>query len=426
MYPTPFYYFWDIVVLIPYFVAFLSLRSKLSLKEISLFTFGGIVIIVLIPKFFVSSVLNTMMTYLLLVLLFLYTEKRLSAAMIHTSFVFLSIFLASETAQLSVFSALLEETFHYQFLLELVFIVLYCLVLKKIGAWFIKFRYGEIGLIAVGNAYLFWELVTYNFIELDYAHSEGFLIHIITGIFFCFFLLFTVVALLAQHAIDMSTKNERERALYNNSRNYMTNLEQQALEIRKFKHDYQNILLSMDRFFHEQAYDELEQYYREHIRPASDRVGRLNLQLAELKKVQSLPLKSLLYAKLSALDAKISLSLEIERPINFTEKQLIPLIRITGILLDNAIEALQNLPDGGTLRIGFLYDDHWRLIVENDCAEGLPPVYQLEAAGYSTKGKNRGLGLQNARELSRENGFLLTTTIKNSTFTQILEIGGLT
>ena len=58
------------------------------------------------------------------------------------------------------------------------------------------------------------------------------------------------------------------------------------------------------------------------------------------------------------------------------------------------------------------------IIVKNSCSEDLPPLYQLEEKGYSTKGPNRGIGLSNLQEIMEETDFLLETEIVDHYFIQ--------
>ncbi|WP_283589387.1 GHKL domain-containing protein, partial [Staphylococcus nepalensis] len=61
--------------------------------------------------------------------------------------------------------------------------------------------------------------------------------------------------------------------------------------------------------------------------------------------------------------------------------------------------------------------------VMNKCKPDMPRVHTLFQENYSTKGKNRGLGLSNLKEITdATSNVLLDTTIDNNYFIQKVEI----
>lgn len=95
----------------------------------------------------------------------------------------------------------------------------------------------------------------------------------------------------------------------------------------------------------------------------------------------------------------MNVSVEIQETIDFINIPHVSLVRILGILLDNAIEALEELRDG-LLQVAFIKQKNSILIViQNTCKTSIPKIYQLKKQGFSTKGNNRGLGLTNLQEL---------------------------
>lgn len=104
---------------------------------------------------------------------------------------------------------------------------------------------------------------------------------------------------------------------------------------------------------------------------------------------------------------------------------IINLSRIIGILLDNAIEASEKIEDDPLIRIAFIKneDDSVMFIIMNKCKPDMPRVHTLFQENYSTKGKNRGLGLSNLKEITdATSNVLLDTTIDNNYFIQKVEI----
>jgi two-component system sensor histidine kinase AgrC len=415
---------WDLLLWIPYIIPILCFLKKFNRKIIFLLLLAISINMLVIPNIFISNTLDVLIKYLFCMFIFLNNEKNIIESVSLSSLILFTQFLVKETMNFLFSNLFLIDQLPTQIFFEAVLLIIYSVIFRKIANKLLQSNKGGTFLLILGNFFFFWEISNFHLVELEYIYDSNFFILLLRDVFFCFLLLFTIAIIIAQQATDTKVRNEREKVFYESSKKYMQDLEQQATEIRKFKHDYQNILLTMDSFFNEKAYLELEEYYLTQIRPTSVRIENMNLQLSELKKIQNLPLKSLLYTKLSALNDGIALSLEIQEHPSLSEKQLIPFLRTTGILLDNAIEALNEL-EGGQLNIGLLYQDELMIIIENTCSPDLPAIHQLTTENFSTKGEKRGLGLTNAQQLSSEHGFLLTLTHKDSLFTQILEIGEL-
>src|SRR5699024_10564416 len=128
---------------------------------------------------------------------------------------------------------------------------------------------------------------------------------------------------------------------------------------------------------------------------------------------------------LQAQEKNIRLSIEVPEPIEKIDMPIINLSRIIGILLDNAIEASEKIEDDRLIRIAFIKneDDSVMFIIMNKCKPDMPRVHTLFQENYSTKGKNRGLGLSNLKEITdATSNVLLDTTIDNNYFIQKVEI----
>ena len=79
--------------------------------------------------------------------------------------------------------------------------------------------------------------------------------------------------------------------------------------------------------------------------------------------------------------------------IDKIDMNTIELSRITGIIIDNAIEASEALEDP-LIRIAFIdNEESVTFIVMNKCSDNTPKIHELFEEGFSTKGDNRGLGL---------------------------------
>ena len=240
-----------------------------------------------------------------------------------------------------------------------------------------------------------------------------------------FFLLFVYLLtkfMTAKHE-RLQRENEQRSLLF-----YTEELERQQIAVQKFKHDYQNILLSMRAFIQEKDWAGLEQYFSSKIAVASEAITRDSFALQALCKIKVQEIKSILAAKLMVAqntNIGIQTTFEANEEIDNIPIDSIVLVRMLGIILDNAIEALEEL-NGGKLFVGcYTWEGGITFVVQNTCRPDLPPLYELLQAGFSTKGEKRGLGLSNLAEIADScPNVMLETKIEKDRFIQTLLIEG--
>ena len=189
---------------------------------------------------------------------------------------------------------------------------------------------------------------------------------------------------------------------------YAKETTKQYNEIRKFRHDYVNILSSLEYFIQTKDMDKLAAYYQEFIQPTHESLAKGAFNFQELKNIESDEIKSIIAIKLlSARENELDIHIEIpdripqKLPIN-----PVSLIRMLGIILDNSIEESSQIANG-TVEIGiFDMEMSYLFIIKNSVRENI-------------EGENRGLGLSNLNEISqREKNLTLETEITPSAFIQ--------
>jgi len=207
---------------------------------------------------------------------------------------------------------------------------------------------------------------------------------------------------------------------------YLNEVEQQQAAIRKYKHDLQNIFSTLDIFIVEKDWDGLMQFYPK-VKVASDIITKNEFELEGLSKIKVQEVKNILIAKLSmAQNLKINVKFDAVDDIDSIPVDSVSMVRMIGIIMDNAIEELQSLGTGQLLVGCFKVENSINFIVQNTCGPDVPPLRQIRQSGFSTKGKNRGLGLSNLYELTDSlPNVALMTSIENGQFIQKLIIGNL-
>ncbi|MCL2843099.1 MAG: GHKL domain-containing protein [Oscillospiraceae bacterium] len=206
---------------------------------------------------------------------------------------------------------------------------------------------------------------------------------------------------------------------------YMDECEHQQIAIRKFKHDYQNLFIPVSTFIAEQDWDALTRYYPK-VEAASAILAQNDFALEGLSKIKVREVKGILAAKLVlAQNLGVDTAFQIVDEIDHIPVDSVTLVRMLGIILDNAIEALTELEGGKLVVACYQAGRSVTFVVQNTCSLDMPPLSQLRQAGFSTKGEGRGLGLSNLWELaSAHPNITLQTDIAAGSFIQKLAITG--
>jgi len=183
---------------------------------------------------------------------------------------------------------------------------------------------------------------------------------------------------------------------------YTDELERQHTAMRKFKHDYQNLLLPIHSLALEDDLVALKKYCLTVVSTASHSIASDAHALEGLSKIKVREVKSILAAKLMhAQNIGIATTFEANEIIDNIPVDSVTLVRKLGIILDNAIEALSGLAQG-RLAVGcFKFNTSIAFIIKNTCPPDIPNLQKIWQLGFSTKGKNRGFGLSNLREFTQ-------------------------
>lgn len=243
-------------------------------------------------------------------------------------------------------------------------------------------------------------------------------------IFIGIILFFTVLIIFISNYMIKELRYKRNMEEIETYYEYTLQIESINNEMRKFRHDYVNILTTMSEYIREDDMPGLRQYFNENIVPMKDNLQMKSIKINGTENLKVRAIKGLVTTKiLQAQEKNIPISIEVPELVEHIEMNTIDLSRIIGIITDNAIEASETLEDA-LIRIAFINtDSSIMFIVMNKCKEDMPRIHELFQERFSTKGENRGLGLSTLKEItdSTEN-VLLDTTIENGYFIQKVEI----
>lgn len=224
-------------------------------------------------------------------------------------------------------------------------------------------------------------------------------------------------------------KEERMNALlqqYESLQHYTEELERTNLDMRAFKHDYINILSSLTGYIEENDMVGLRNVFENKITPIGNDFLKSSTRLSFLSHIKIPELKSLFSSKIIyAENQGVHVFIDIVDDVTSFPMDIIDLVRVLGIFLTNATEELLNLEqkDKLCLNLGIVKKSGSTLIlIQNTTAASSEMLASIYEAGYSTKGKGRGLGLYTARNIiGNYPNIVHSTSIQDGMFIQSLE-----
>ena len=193
-------------------------------------------------------------------------------------------------------------------------------------------------------------------------------------------------------------------------------------EIRGFRHDYAGMLVSMQMAIDSGDLQEIDRIYNEVLVKAnhkqrSDKYTYFDLNNIEDSALRSLVAQSIVYARNNGVD----FTLEVKDIITRLPIDLLDLVRIMSILLNNAVEGSADSYKKQMEVAVIKMETETVIVIQNSCKMTMTPSGDLFALGFSTKGRNRGVGLNNVKELlDKYNNIILETEMEGSTFRQII------
>lgn len=204
---------------------------------------------------------------------------------------------------------------------------------------------------------------------------------------------------------------------------YTQQLESSQRSLRKFKHDYQNMLLSLKlsakKSHDKELIDKLAEYSSKTLE------DKVLWQFNDVDNVKDELLKSLFISKLNRIfQNNIQYSFECRNVIDSLSNKYnaFDIIRILGITYDNAIE--ESLELGDEARIDtMVYRENGELEIEikNRCRITDLIIQDMRKSGFTTKKHHDGLGLANIEELSQPyNDIFINYQIKDGWFTFLM------
>ena len=397
------------------YILFIAIFSSIYLA--SIFNLGYfIMVLTAIPITFSFMYNKTKVRIFNILIIILYNTVLMKISEIATGFIYMFIHIKPE-------------------LINLADLLIYCIstviITKRVNInldiiFTKEYRKIHIFLLSI----IIFILIFYNYLSIySLLGKDNIALYYLTIITISvFFILFSSITynLVKNTKIKSEVKSENQKL--EQQKKYILALEKNNNEIRKFKHDFNNIILGLDGYINNDDFnkEKLKKYFNSTIMTFNNNIELNDIVIAKLNSIKVSSLKSLITNKvLVAQNNNIDVDINVEGEITDFYTDEMQLSRILGILLDNAIEASLELTDDKKIEMNIIQIDKTTDIqISNTFNNTGTPVADFNKEGFSTKGTNRGLGLSSAHEIANKLNMLLNTEIDGNTFVQILTIEG--
>ena len=316
----------------------------------------------------------------------------------------------------------------YEDLFFVVVLLLTYFVIKKIIFYF----HLEINYFDKDYLYSFFKKVIFAFFALQillfisdivstYVHFNSFGSILATIVFICLLLIFFAMnakKVQVEREIALNQKKFEQEHL----QTYTDEIVALYNEIRGFRHDYAGMLVSMQIAIDSKDLQEIDRIYKEVLVKAnqklrSDKYTYFDLNNIEDSALRSLIAQSIVYAR----NKDVEFILEVKDIITRLSIDLLDLVRIMSVLLNNAVEGAAESYSKQMEVAVIKMDLETVIVIQNSCKYTMTPSEDLFELGFSTKGRNRGIGLNNVKEiLDKYENIILETEMEDSKFRQII------
>ena len=338
----------------------------------------------------------------------------------HSTHTFLSVTISSVTGDSFVTK--------YEDLFFVVVLLLTYFVIKKIIFYF----HLELNYFDKDYLYSFFKKVIFAFFALqillfisdivsNYVHFNSFGSILATIVFICLLLIFFAMnakKVQVEREIALNQKKFEQEHL----QTYTDEIVALYNEIRGFRHDYAGMLVSMQMAIDSKDLQEIDRIYNQVLVKAnqklrSDKYTYFDLNNIEDTALRSLIAQSIVYAR----NKDVEFTLEVKDIITRLSIDLLDLVRIMSVLLNNAVEGAAESYSKQMEVAVIKMDLETVIVIQNSCKIIMTPSEDLFELGFSTKGRNRGIGLNNVKEiLDKYENIILETEMEDSKFRQII------
>ncbi|MCL1699748.1 GHKL domain-containing protein [Lysinibacillus sp. Bpr_S20] len=420
-----------IINIIQYFIMLFFCKYVLDLN-FSKKQFLFIILMLFLPTDILFLFIGPISTlyYVLILAIMIYRETKVVMNILHVFMALIFLVIGDNISYIIAFR-LLNEVGNEElivigyFLFLIVFAIIFAFCYKRILKYLID-RWVFNSYVSYISVFLGVATVVFMYINIMAIDYDNFYESVQNNLamFLIYFVLLSISVFVVLYLAFKQYKMKQREQEMKNFESYVASIEQINQDMRKFKHDYINILSSLRTFIDDKNYEGLHTYFYDHILEANhhEQLNQQAMMMLNNLKINSL--KGLVTTKiLQAQSHHVPFYIEIVEEITDIDVDPILLNRMVGILLDNAIEAARGV-ENGEVRMAFIHmGEVVLLVVSNTFDKKIAiKVHEIYQEGFSTKGENRGLGLANLRQITNDlHNVNLNTKISSPYFIQEVE-----
>ena len=206
---------------------------------------------------------------------------------------------------------------------------------------------------------------------------------------------------------------------------YMDKIQDLYAELKGFRHDFGNIITSLNLAIEERDLEDIKRIKRDVLEECYGELQKEEYTGFDLGNIRDSALRSILSRGwIYAEKLGVKLTFETGEVIEKLPMRLLDLVRTVGILVNNAIEAANSSLEKEVHIAVFNMPNGVHLIVQNSIADQPIDWNKLFDKGFSTNGDRRGMGLGIVKDIVEGySSVFLETELINGKFTQTLVVG---
>lgn len=246
------------------------------------------------------------------------------------------------------------------------------------------------------NFFLFFRLfLNINFISPLF--KVGIPLYILSGfLYIIIIVLFTKATTRYYHYKNLTVIQDTELT---NLQAYTSHIETMYDDLRRFRHDYKNVLLSLEGAVSSGNIKEVQDIFQRVVKPTNTNLDDQTAVLSHLENIENIEIKSLVYNKvMTAINDHIDVSVEVVEPFKISPKvKITDAVRIIAILFDNAINAAKKAPTKKINFSLFTKETAQYIVIRNSTTEEKIDLHLLAGNFKGISSGKHSLGLRNLR-----------------------------